>query len=294
MSSVTSLQFRRPPVVMGQYLRALLARGTPSGRNRFPAVEAHLNNLLPVAEKVNRYAVICGFDSDSDILPCTFPHIMAFPLHMELMLHKDFPLPLMGLVHVRNSITQYRQIGTGEHLDISCQIAGSRDTEKGTEFDIGTAVRSNTELVWESVSTNFFRQKKNSAENKQPFKAQPKESFDYSEHWQLPSDLGRRYARISGDSNPIHLFPFSARLFGFKRHIAHGMWSKARIAASLTPAVTAGAFRLSCEFRQPVFLPASANLHYRRLINSSKTGFDFELRNQRGDKTHVRGRAEMI
>ena len=25
--------------------------------------------------------------------------------------------------------------------------------------------------------------------------------------WKLPGDLGRRYAAVSGDHNPIHLYP---------------------------------------------------------------------------------------
>ena len=53
--------------------------------------------------------------------------------------------------------------------------------------------------------------------------------------WRLPGDLGRRYAAVSGDRNPIHLYALTAKAFGFPRQIAHGMWSKARcLAASRT------------------------------------------------------------
>lgn len=52
---------------------------------------------------------------------------------------------------------------------------------------------------------------------------QPVEAPDATQEWSLASDLGRRYARVSGDINPIHLHALSARAFGFRRAIAHGM-----------------------------------------------------------------------
>ena len=51
--------------------------------------------------------------------------------------------------------------------------------------------------------------------------------------WRLPGDLGRRYAAVSGDRNPIHLYPLTAKALGFPRQIAHGMWSLARCVAAL-------------------------------------------------------------
>ena len=50
--------------------------------------------------------------------------------------------------------------------------------------------------------------------------------------WKLPGDLGREYAAVSGDHNPIHLYPLTAKAFGFPRQIAHGMWTKARCVAA--------------------------------------------------------------
>lgn len=38
------------------------------------------------------------------------------------------------------------------------------------------------------------------------------------------ADTGRRFAAVVKDYNPIHLFTWSARLFGFRRAICHGMY----------------------------------------------------------------------
>lgn len=286
MNQAISMQFRVSPQPLGQYLRALLARGNGRGEAAFPSLEAILVGIRADRSKVARYASVCGFAAATDHLPLTYPHILAFPLHMELMLHKDFPLPLMGLVHISNRITQQRHIRLDEKLDIRCRLGQQRHTDKGIEFDILTEISVAGEMVWQSVSTNLFR--KASGTRKGPRTAVQAEPFTSSEFWQLPSSLGRQYARVSGDSNPIHLHPLAARLFGFKRHIAHGMWSKARIAAALESKFPDGRCELSTEFKLPVFLPANVEFCSRQ--EEQKTAaFRFELRSPGGEKVHVKG-----
>ena len=51
--------------------------------------------------------------------------------------------------------------------------------------------------------------------------------------WPLPAGAGRRYARVSGDYNPIHLWPWTARPFGFRAPILHGYATAARTAHAL-------------------------------------------------------------
>lgn len=286
MSQAISMQFRTPPGTLNQYLRALFARGSGQKEPGFPSIDALLSGVRPDAAKVQGYARVCGFSPQNNWLPVTYPHILAFPLHMELMLHKDFPLPLMGLVHVRNSIQQRRRIRSDETLDIRARLSSGRQTDKGTEFDIVTEVSSGGVIIWTSVSTNLYRRKSSKGAAVQKVHAVP-ETFNSSENWTLPDSLGRQYARVSGDSNPIHLHPLAARLFGFKRHIAHGMWSKARIAAALEDKFADGAVTLSTDFRLPVFLPARVEFCYSRDAEAGE--LRFELRSPGGDKVHVRG-----
>jgi acyl dehydratase len=56
-----------------------------------------------------------------------------------------------------------------------------------------------------------------------------------------PADIGRRYGLVSGDMNPIHLSAPSAKLFGFRQAIAHGLWTKARALAAMLPRQPLGA-----------------------------------------------------
>ena len=74
--------------------------------------------------------------------------------------------------------------------------------------------------------------------------------------WRLPPDLGRRYAGVSGDANPIHLSPLTSRLFGFPRPIIHGMWTHARALAQLDARLP-DAYRVQVRFTRPIMLPAA-------------------------------------
>lgn len=285
MTQATRLQFSDTPGTLSQYARALMAKGSKQKEPQLPQLEAIQTAVKASPAKVAAYATVCGFDPKSSQLPLTYPHILAFPLHMELMLHKSFPLALMGLVHIRNSITQHRAIQLDEKLDIRCFISGSERTDKGLEFDIKAEISVAGELVWESVSTNLARIGGGAKKVKEN-KARPElPVFAMAERWTLSSDLGRRYARVSGDSNPIHLYALSAKLFGFKGHIAHGMWSKARTAAALQKKLGDQACTITTEFKLPVFLPTTVELDY----TSEAGNIDFDLRDIKGEKVHMKG-----
>src|SRR4029078_6251794 len=77
--------------------------------------------------------------------------------------------------------------------------------------------------------------------------------------WELPGDLGRRYGSCSGDLNPIHVHPLTARLFGFPSAIAHGMWTKARCVAALADRLPE-AFTVDVAVSKTISLPATAAL----------------------------------
>ncbi|WP_030548335.1 MaoC/PaaZ C-terminal domain-containing protein [Streptomyces albus] len=99
--------------------------------------------------------------------------------------------------------------------------------------------------------------------------------------WQLPAGLGRHHAAVSGDYNPIHLHPLTARPLGFPRAIAHGMWTFARCVAE-TDASSAERVTVRAEFKAPVLLPSTVVYH--------RLGAAFELRGGRdGSRLHLTG-----
>lgn len=284
MTQPTRLHYPSKPEPLKQYARALFAKGTKQKEIQLPDIEALQTSISVDADDVARYSELCGFKK-GDTLPLTYPHMLAFPLQMELMLHDSFPLALMGLVHIRNSITQHRAIAMSEVLDMRCYLLGSERTDKGIEIDIKSEASSGGLVVWESETRYLARRSNPNAAKKQEKEYPELPSFDQSERWILSSDLGRRYAAVSGDSNPIHLYALSAKLFGFKRHIAHGMWNKARTAAALYPKLGTDACTLTVEFKLPVFLPGRIELHH----SQQEAGIEFDVRDIAGQKVHMKG-----
>jgi acyl dehydratase len=104
--------------------------------------------------------------------------------------------------------------------------------------------------------------------------------------WRLGADLGRRYAAVSGDVNPIHLYRLAAKAFGFPRQIAHGMWSTARCLAALQPRLP-DTFELTVSLRKPVLLPGTVSFGAR----ADGDGWVFGLRDAKEDRLHLVGTA---
>ncbi len=203
------------------------------------------------------YERLCGWDA-SDVLPHTYPHVLGFPLQARLMSGTDFPLPLAGLVHVANEITVHRRLTAEDALTITVSARDLRPHPRGRLVDLVTEVDVDGERVWDGRSTYLQRGRPNAdavAESAGP--ALP--AGRASAVWRLEGDLGRRYGSVSGDVNPIHLHPLTARAMGFPRAIAHGMWTYARTLSALGPAA-GGSSTSRVWFRKPVLLPGSVAL----------------------------------
>lgn len=248
-----------------------------------PDIKIHLNQIKATPSKLHLYSRTCGFNS-SHHLPITYPHVLAFPLHMELMVADDFPFPVIGLVHVKNTIKQYRTIENAEEMQITCYLSDLQEVEKGREFDIVTQVYIAQELVWESTSTMLRRTLQATQES--PKAPVQKEDFhaDSSQTVQASESLGRDYAKASGDFNLIHLHSLTAKLFGFNKAIAHGMWAKARCLAELNSLLTPPV-EVSVRFKLPLFLPATVVMQQKKVADST----EFELVDATGEKPHLAG-----
>lgn len=244
-----------------------------------------LNHVSVVPKHLNDYRKLCGFNK-SDKLPITYPHILAFPLHMSLLVDDAFPYPLLGLVHVRNVIIQHRNILPSEILNVSCQIDRQKETPKGIEFDIKTFIYINDELVWEGISTMLYRKQDKGSDKQVKVKNnQSIRRYSNLAMWLSPSTIGREYAKISGDRNPIHLYTVLAKLFGFRKHIAHGMWSKARCLAQLEDMLEEHYSRVSVQFKRPVFLPSSVQMSHQQY----EENIAFELSDLKNENQHITG-----
>jgi acyl dehydratase len=243
------------------------------------------------ADHVAAYSAVCGFAQPhirGQALPLTYPHMLAFPLHMGIMTDGSFPYPAIGTVHLRNTITQHRPVAPTEVLDVTAVATNLRAHAKGRAFDLVTTVTSGDDTVWESTST-YLRVGKGDQDapaEVAPFDVVPSNGVE----WRLPGNLGRQYAAVSGDHNPIHLYPLTAKAFGFPRQIAHGMWSKARCVAAIANRLPDDV-TVEVEFKKPILLPGKVAFGSRVVDDGAHQGLDFSLTNPKSGAPHLVGRS---
>ncbi|MDB5781852.1 MAG: acyl dehydratase [Caballeronia mineralivorans] len=239
-------------------------------------------------EQIGRYARVCGFIPEHGV-PVTFPHVMAFPLHLMLLTDPAFPWPAIGLVHVSNSVHLRRTLHAGQALRIEVESGPLVAHDKGQAFTLHTRIYRGGEAVWDADSVYLKRGVASRGGTSLAATDTPPPVLLREARWQLPAQLGRDYAKASGDFNPIHLHALSAKAFGFPRAIAHGMWTLGRTLAALQPSKQLGAAHVHGDFKSPIFLPAETTLW---TAASSATARDFEVRDLAGERQHLRGRFE--
>lgn len=255
---------------------ALLPRRRPA---TLPDREPARRTVTVDREHLARYDRVCGFRL-TDTLPATYPHVLAFPLALRLMSAPDFPLPMAGLVHVANRITVHRPIDAGTPLDLCVSAADLRPHRRGRQFDIVATVVVDGEQAWRGVSTYLRREREGERRDAGGEPARPVPSA----RWTVPARAGTDYAAASGDHNPIHTSRLGARLFGFPRPIAHGMWAGARCLAALEGRLPAR-YSVDVAFRQPILLPATVAF----AAAPAGEGWHFSLRSAGGDRVHLTG-----
>jgi acyl dehydratase len=231
------------------------------------------------------YARVCRFDL-GNTLPITYPHVLAFPLQVALMSDRSFPLALPGLVHVRNRIEQLRAIGLDEPLDLEVWAERFATHRSGATVDLCASVSARGDEVWRGRSTYLARGAKAPEGAPESDVGVTVGDVRSAATWRIPDDAGRRYAAVSGDVNPIHLSGLTAKAFGFKRAIAHGMWVKARALAALSGRLP-DAVSVDVGFRKPLFLPSTVTLS----TAEAGGGWDFEVRNATNGTEHLTGTA---
>jgi acyl dehydratase len=276
--------FARAGVAMVPGVSALPLLGGPRAADIDPAKVLVLEGAAVDRQRLAAYDRVCGF-SLRETLPPTFPHMLAFPLHLALMTDPSFPFPAIGLVHIHNRITVHRPVRAVDVMSIRVHAGPTQPHPRGTQFAIHTQARVGEELVWEEVSTNLRRGR---SEEGAPTPEVPSaEDLPATATWALKGDLGRRYAGVSGDYNPIHIHPLSARLFGFPSAIAHGMWTKARCLAALEPRLP-GAYTVEVAFKRPIVLPTKVQFAARPTDDASGEA-RFGVRDAREGTPHLDG-----
>ncbi|WP_433530705.1 MaoC/PaaZ C-terminal domain-containing protein [Micromonospora sp. CA-263727] len=239
------------------YRRALLGAVPGLGgrrRDEVSAVELAVSGVTVDPERLADYDRVCGFRL-ADRLPATFPHVMGFPLTLRLITAPEFPIPLTGVVHIGNRITVHRPVSVTDRLDFTTWAENLRPHDRGRQVDVVLVGSVDGEEVWRGVSTYLGRQRTPDGGERRDRGERPVPPAATA-RWRVTPRVGTDYARVSGDHNPIHTSRLGARLLGFPRPIAHGMWSKARCLAALENRLPE-AYTVDVSFKLPVPLPST-------------------------------------
>jgi acyl dehydratase len=263
----------------------------PGPVTSLPLVSLVLPRVVLDAQHIARYAEVCGFAPANDLkqVPLTYPQMLTFPLVMHYMGSRACPWPAMGTVHLANAIAQHAPLVAGDAVRVELHTGELLAHEKGQVFTLALRIlrEATGESVWEATQTLLRMGVR--APVGRPFEAELGPDLPLTRHGQFdaPADIGRRYAPVSGDYNPIHLWPLTAKLLGFRRAIAHGLWTQARALALLQPDGVLPQASLQTVFKRPLLLPAQATLWQAAAAPQEQL---LEVRDAAGQVPHLRAR----
>lgn len=274
MNSNLRISFRKKPSSLANYARILIARrpGIKHDEN-LPMIHGRWENFTPDSNNLRMYRDACGLKDDGR-LPMLYPHVLASPVYMHLLSHKKFPLPLMGTLHLRNHIIHHRPIDDREPLTLDVRIGEKRIVKQGLEFDFTILLSNGGEILWESITTWFRKGNYGTSYTDSPNAAIIKPITDgrkLAESY-IPENIGKRFARITGDYNPIHISKIAAPLFGLKRDVAHAMWVCADAIRRLPEIDEKSPRRIDLAFKGPLFLGSQFTI----TIQKKRNGLRFD------------------
>ena len=240
-------------------------------QDSIPLIEATWNNAEH--PQLNAYQKLFGFPENH--IPLSYPQVLATPLHLQLFAHTEFPFPALGIIHTQQKMKCHHPLSSAP-FTIKTWVQGHRVVRVGAEFSVHTQVHQNDILAWEAEMIILTKAVKGHGQKEERIEPKIEKSTQQST-WSFPSDLGRQYAKVSGDYNPIHLYPLTAKLFGMPRHIIHGMYSVGKALSCLPLSTT----EVDISFRRPIFLPAKVEF----LAEENQ----FIIQNPKNQKIHLFG-----
>ena len=273
--------------MLPRYLRGVIDRRprlAPAGLTPID-LEARVQHARAVPASLLAYRSICGF-VPADVLPPTYPHILATGVHLAMLGSRAFPVRVAGLVHLANRIELLEPIPNHVSLSLYCTLTGPEETALAQRFPLTRMARRGGRPVWRETMRFLARSPRPGKRSGSARKKQPSKDAETLACWGAPTDIGRRYAQVSGDYNPIHLFASTAKWFGFERAIAHGMWSLARSTASLAPAAEDRPMTVDARFLRPLLLPGEVELAVEPVASGERR---FWLSSGRAGPVHLSG-----
>ena len=248
--------------MLGLYLQAAMKKARPfsaadvEGLQRAPVL---WENLLPNTRRYKKYCKLAGWQQDDSMHPLYW-QVRSLPLQLKLISSPQSPFAMLGLVHISNRVTDYTQCRPDIPCELIVRFGQVFQHRRGYAFEVVVTASQRGKPVYAAVGT-YLARTGHSATGLPAWEERDMTLPDDTSELtpiQASGGLIRRYARVSGDYNPIHLSQVTAKLFGFKRAIAHGMWTAARVISDLQASHQLNGQEIDIQFKRPLFLPGKA------------------------------------
>jgi len=233
-----------------------------------PALATTARRVEIDPKAASRAAAACGVTYDGRALPPAWPEVLFVPLLAQLLVDPAFPLSPLGLIHTRQRFSAPRPLRSTERPDLRCWIDRARASDRGITLTVGMVASVEGRAVWTGEADLLSRAPTARTPGGRARAAKP---VPRGQGLPLvaPADAGRRYARATGDWSPHHLWPITARLLGYPRPIAHGMWTLARCLELVADRLPRGeGVRADVRFQVPLSLPGRAVLLASELVGA--------------------------
>ncbi len=264
MRPTITLDLRRSPSALANLLRAFASFGKKRSHPP-PVLEAALPNTAPDFGRIAAFHAICGVPRRALLHPL-YPFALCYPLAMRVLASRAMPFSMTRVLNTRNIIVQTRPIALPETLDLGCRSTHWRAAAGGYELDLVFDVTSEDELVWSCTATYLVRGKTAGAALA-PAPARLPRLRDplMVASWRLEPRHRIQFARVSGDSNGIHIWSWYARRFGFERDFAQPLRVVARCVDVMLPPGTADwPCRIEFRLKGPVYYDSTLCLRRER------------------------------
>lgn len=277
------LRLGEAPSLFHSSLAALRPREVAPPEAPAPHLEVAVARVPIEAEQIAAYRSFCGFPTSAQAsmtVPPPYLFSLAYPTLVALLVHPEMPLRALGMVHTGFDVEVTRSLVAGEAPSLAVRMVDWRPVPAGREVETAIEVfdESSSETIARARVTTVARSKQRRDRTKKESTARREAPGGDSSPVVLAADAGRRFARVSGDWNPIHLWPWSARLLGLRRPIAHGMYLVARSVAILGERFgferVEEARRLAVRFKTPAYLPGGARLFSCETEADDDLGFE--------------------
>ena len=295
----------RSPSTVAIYLRAIRRMlGRPQGA--LPQDRARTLAPIEVSQpgvridpvRLARFRDVCGNPKDGLLVPPAYPECLFLGPMTEAVLSDAFAFSPFGLIHVRQRITLLRPIDPGATLDLFCRLIEVLEMDRGFEVDFALRADVAGAEAWNGTTTLLSRNERARSGQGRGRDGSPtalwipeEEPFQ-SIRVRVLEDTGRRYAAASGDWNPHHLYAVTARLLGYRRAIAHGMWTFARTLAAIeAKRPFALPIEADASFKRPIFLQREIEIRLldEQLVGSDARTLRFEVRDALSGEPHMTG-----